>query len=43
MTNKCLSDFSYNEEEFQKTRSWYENALTGSVYKSEMKYEKMKG
>lgn len=43
MIIKCLSNLSYNGEEFQKVRSLYENTLKGSGFKSDMEYKKLKG
>ena len=39
MTNKYLSDFSCNEDEFKRAKPLYENALKESGYKAEMKYQ----
>ena len=39
MINKRLSDLSCNKDEFKKAKPLYENALKGSGYKAEMKYE----
>ena len=41
MINKHLSDMSCDEEEFQKAKSLYENALNESGCKWEMKYHKI--
>ena len=39
MINKCLSDLSYNEDEFKRAKPLYENAPKESGYKVEMKHE----
>ena len=40
MVNKRLSDFSYNEEEFNKAKPLYENALKDSRFNTSIKYAK---
>ena len=39
MINQRLSDLSCNEDEWKKAKPLYENGLTKSGYKAEMKYE----
>ena len=41
MINKRIYDLSCNEEEFNKAKPLYENALKGSGYTTSLKYQKV--